>query len=258
MEKPSKRAWNPLDWQSLQQAFAQVPSITRRQVQAHFQRTEPALSPDTLDSRIHELLRRGQLISVGRGRYAFEATGRPVFRPPMTRSERIIWKELAAFNLPAGCLWATAWVHELMIHQPARSLLLVEVPKDYTRAVFHALQDRYGLRVFLQPTPDVLTRYVTEANRPLVVQPFVSRAPVQLAQHVPVPTLEKLLVDLFCEPDLFYTYQGQELKTIFTNADRTYQLDSKRLLSYAGRRGRASALRQFLQQLGGWSSLLDL
>lgn len=258
MEKRPTRAWNPVDWAGLQQAFAQASTITRQQVQAYFQRTEPALSSATLDSRLHELRRRKLLVAVGRGRYAFAPTGKPTFLPHLTRPERAIWKELAPFDLPAGCLWSTAWVHDFMRHQPARTWLVVEVPKDYLRSVFHALQDRYGLRVFRQPSPEVLDRYVAEATRPILVQPFVSRAPVQDAQGVPVPTLEKLLADLFCEPDRWYTYQGQELKTIFTNADRTYQLDPQRLLSYAGRRGKAAALRQFLSQLEGWSTPLDL
>ena len=257
MESPPKRAWTPLDWPALRQNFAQLPTISRRQVLEYFQRTEPDLSSDTLDSRIHELLRRGLLVPAGRGRYSFEPIGRPVFQPQPTRAERTIWKELASFDLPAGCLWSTAWVHEFMLHQPARAFLVVEVPKDYIRSVFHALQMRYGLRVFVQPTPDVLDRYVIEADRPIVVQPFVSRAPVQIVQRVPVPTLEKLLADLYCEPDLFYAYQGQELKTIFANADRTYQLDTKRLLSYASRRGKATVLGQFLRQLDSWSSPFD-
>ena len=257
MEPSPKRAWTPLDGPALRQAFAQSRTISRRQVREYFQRAEPALNADTLDSRIRELLRRGLLLPAGRGRYSFEPIGRPVFQPQPTRSERTIWKELASFDLPAGCLWSTAWVHEFMLHQPARAFLVVEVPKDYVRSVFHTLQARYGLRIFVQPTPEVLNRYVTEANRPVVVQPFVSRAPVQLVQRVPVPTLEKLLADLYCEPDLFYPYQGQELKTIFTNAARTYQLDTRRLLSYAGRRGKAAALNQFLRQLDPWPSPLD-
>jgi len=256
MESSPKRAWTPLDWSGLQQAFAPVTLLTRTQVQAYFQRAEPALSPHTLDSRLRELVRRGHLVPAGRGRYAVEPSGRPTFQPTLTRPERAVWQALAAFDLPAGCLWSTAWAHELMLHQPARSWLVVEVPKDYLRAVFHSLQDRHGLRVFLQPTPEVLDRYVREADRPLVVQPFLSRAPVQVVQHTPVSTLEKLLADLFCEPTLFYTYQGQELKTIFTNAARSYQLDAKRLLSYAARRGKGPMLREFLQQLDGWATLL--
>jgi len=69
---------------------------------------------------------------------------------------------------------------------------------------------------------------------------------------VPVPRLEKMLVDLFSSPNLFAAYQGRELEIIFNNAHRYYTLDERTLLSYAQRRHKAPELRRFLRQLPGW------
>lgn len=245
-----------LDWPALQAAFADRPEFTRAEVLAFYHHSDPTLNPNTLDSRIHQLLQRRLLLAVGRGRYvlAANATTRPTFQPTLNRAEPTIWRTLVKeLQLPEGCLWSTAWANEFSSHQAAHSLLLVEVPRDYVQAAFFALKDRHPHRVFLRPQPEILTYYIAEADRPIVVLPFVSRAPVQLADRVPVPRLEKLLVDLFSRPDIFPAYQGHELKTIFTNARRHYRLDERTLLRYAQRRHHADELRQFLRQLPDWS-----
>lgn len=255
MSAPAQTASASLDWPALQAAFADHPEFIRAEVLAFYHHADPALNPNTLDSRIRQLLQRRLLLAVGRGRYTLAANGatRPAFQPTLSRTERSIWRTLVKeLQLSEGCLWSTAWANEFSSHQAAHSLLLVEVPRDYVQAVFFALQDRHPHRVFLRPQPETLTYYIAEADRPIVVLPFVSRAPVQLVDGVPVPRLEKLLVDLFSRPDLFPAYQGHELQTIFTNARRHYRLDERTLLRYAQRRHHADDLRQFLRQLPDW------
>lgn len=244
-----------LEWPALKSAFAGQPEFTRAAVLAFYRRADPMLNSHTFDSRLRQLVRRGLLLATGRGRYALVATAplRAAFQPTLSRAERTSWRVLIKeLQIPEGCLWSTAWVNEFSIHQAARSLLIVEVPRDYVHTAFFALQERYPHRVFLQPRPDMLTHYVAQADRPLVVLPFVRRAPVQLEAGVPVPRLEKLLVDLFSRPDLFPAYQGHELVTIFRHARRHYRLDERTLLSYAARRHQARELHRFLRQLPDW------
>lgn len=252
MEELSPPVPNALNWPALQEAFTHQPELTRSQVVDFYRGHTPAAKQTTLDWRIHELVRRGLLTTVGRGRYALPDPlhHRHSYRPVPDSEESAVWQLLhQELQLPEGCLWSTAWANEFSLHQAFRNFLVIEAPRDYGQAVFYALQDRYPHRVFLNPRPEVLTYYVAETSQPLVVLPFVSRAPVQQADQVPVPRLEKLLVDLFSRPDLFSAFQGQELKTIFTNARRRYLLDERTLLRYAQRRHKADALREFLLQL---------
>ncbi|MDJ0364845.1 hypothetical protein QMK33_06745 [Hymenobacter sp. H14-R3] len=254
MSTLSQSAPASLNWPALQAAFADRTDFTRAEVLAFYHHADASLNPNTLDSRIRQLLQRRLLLAVSRGRYTLAAAAsiRPAFQPTLGRSERTLWRTLVKeLHLPKGCLWSTAWANEFSGHQAFRSLLLVEVPRDYVQAVFYALKDRYPHRVFLRPQPDMLTYYIAEADHPIVVLPLVSRAPVQLVDGVPVPRLEKLLVDLFSRPDLFPAYQGHELQTIFTNARRLYRLDERTLLCYAQRRHHADDLREFLCKLPG-------
>ena len=241
---------NTLVWAALQQEFSKYPELTRGQVLALYHHHIPTLKQPTLDGRIHQLVQRGLLVSAGRGRYALATTSAlPTYRPQPDDHLKKVWRYLKAIQLPEGCLWSTACLNEFTQHLTARHFLAVEVPRDYLRAVFTHLQNRYHHRAFLNPSPEVLAYYVTEADRPLVVIPSVSRAPLQRIDNVPIPRLEKLLVDLYSCPNLFPAYQGHELATIFTNARRQYSLDERTILRYAQRRHKADELRWFLTQL---------
>ena len=60
------------------------------------------------------------------------------------------------------------------------------------------------------------------------------------------PTLEKILVDLFCEEKLFFAYQGQQLVKIYEACLDKYSINFSRLFNYAKRRKRDEALKSFL------------
>ena len=53
-------------------------------------------------------------------------------------------------------------------------------------------------------------------------------------------------MDLVAEPTLFMTYQGEELNQIYYNAIKTYQINFKKLMSYAKRRGQEKNIKQRL------------
>ena len=257
METPDEKLPAALAWPELREEFAQTPELTRAQVLAFYRGLATDVKPATIDWRIHELVRRGLLVNISRGRYAPAAAAvhRRTYYPSLDPAERAVWRLLLKeLSVPTGCLWSTAWANEFGLHQAARNFLVIEVPRDYIQAAFYALKDRHQNRVFLSPQPDVLAYYVAEVNRPLVVISFVSRAPVQQVDKVPVPRLEKLLVDLFSRPDLFPAFQGHELQIIFANARRRYLLDERTLLRYAQRRHKADDLRQFLRQVPDWAT----
>jgi hypothetical protein len=261
MEEKEEITPKSLKWLELRNTLAHDSELTRAQVFDFYRRQEPEAKQTTLDWRIYELVSRGLLVSLGRGRYtlANAVQKQSTYLPELASTERSIWRVLVKeLQMPEGCLWSTAWVNEFSLHQAARNFLIVEVPRDYVQAVFFALKDRHSHRVFLRPDPEILSYYVAETDKPIIVTAFVSRAPVQQVDKVPVPRLEKMLVDLFSSPNLFAAYQGRELEIIFSNAHRYYTLDERTLLGYAQRRHKAPELRRFLRQLPDWPHSVNL
>jgi hypothetical protein len=75
------------------------------------------------------------------------------------------------------------------------------------------------------------------------------QTPLQKVDSIFTATLEKILVDLFCEDVLFLFYQGSELGNIYNEAFSTYSINEKSMLRYANRRKRKAKLIPFLRDI---------
>ncbi|MCD6202367.1 MAG: hypothetical protein J7K46_11235 [Bacteroidales bacterium] len=76
-----------------------------------------------------------------------------------------------------------------MIHQPGRCYILIEVEKDATQPVFYFLKET-GYSVFIEPTKDIIEKYIPDEKETLIVKPLVTEAPWQNIEEVSTVTLE--------------------------------------------------------------------
>lgn len=88
---------------------------------------------------------------------------------------------------------------------------------------------------------------------PILLLPLISRAPVQDittddGQSIVVPTLEKILVDIYEGNSAFQFIQGAEVKRIFNQAIFRYAINYSTLFSYAKRRGKEIELHTLLSE----------
>ena len=164
---------------------------------------------------------------------------------------------LSKFDLMDTCIWSSAWLNEFTVHQIPRSFTLVEVEKDAAEVVFYHLQDCGYKAVFLLRTKNdetLLDRYIFGADNPIIIRKIITKSPTRTLFDAPrktnitIPRLEKILVDLYCDDNLFRAYKGTEQYHIFENAFTTYPLSIKTLLAYAQRRKKDVALRAYLNQ----------
>ena len=85
------------------------------------------------------------------------------------------------------------------------------------------------------PNKDIAYRYVDMDNKTIFVKNLVSEAPLQEVSSIPMPTLEKLLVDILKDSDFFYL-QGSESERIIENAFKMYSVNHSCLFRYSSRR----------------------
>ena len=85
-------------------------------------------------------------------------------------------------------------------------------------------------------------------SRTFFVKNLVSEAPLQKVSGVPMPTLEKLIVDILRDTDFFYL-QGSESDRIIENAFTSCAVNQSRLFRYAGRRKVKEELSSILENL---------
>ena len=92
----------------------------------------------------------------------------------------------------------------------------------------------------------MVENYLLHMKDVIVIQNLISQAPLQEIQKTTTVTLKKLLVDLFCEKNLFFYLQGSELQNIFQRAFEKYTINESKLLRYADRRKKKDEIREMI------------
>ncbi len=231
--------------EQLKQKFKDQELFSREALYNFYLQFEPELKETTFRWRIYNLKQKKIIRPISRT--DFTMLYKPVFKRDMGEPEQKISALIEkGFKGLKNSIISTRIINEFMLHQPVRFFILVEVEKEALESVFYYLKDNGIRNVFLQPEEKELQRYVNELDNAIILQSLVSKAPLQTVKQVSTTTLEKLLVDLFCDKKLFYTYQGSEMIFIFNNAYRRYSIDFTKLFSYAQRRNRETGLMDFL------------
>jgi hypothetical protein len=157
---------------------------------AYYREKEPEISRTTVRWRLTVMRGARVVTSVARGAYRLEG-GRD-FRPRSTPALRvvdaIVCGVLERVDGESGerhCLWTTTWIRRFAGRQSIPLLLVVQVPRETVGAVSDALR---------------------AAGVEALVEPVVGGSPIRRTGAVPLPKLEKLLVDAYC---LFVRDEGE-------------------------------------------------
>ncbi|HON28765.1 MAG TPA: hypothetical protein PLA64_10755 [Mesotoga infera] len=205
----------------------------------------PNMKNGTYYSALHLLKRDGLIRNVRRGLYA--AGSKREFEPAVSKELSDLFKKLRKRfpYLDNLCVWDTKWLNEFTVQQTPASITIVEVLRGTEGAVFDFVKSSYS-PVFLTPTPKEIDNYILGSRKCFVVMPLVSEAPVMSYDKITVPKLEKILVDLVCNRDLFVSFQGAELRNIYHKALADYNLSLSTIRRYAKRRGRLEEIDKLL------------
>jgi predicted transcriptional regulator of viral defense system len=218
-----------------------------RDIVAFYEQNEKDIKSTTVNWRIHTLVQSGVLQRIGRGKYTFGED--KTYIPEISSTTKSIFKKLkAAFPFAYFCVWNTSILNEFMLHQPNRFFVLIETDKETTRSAFYFLRE-IKKTVFIEPTNDILEKYLVNEKEAFIVKSLVSESPVQNINGVETATIEKILVDIFCDNVVFEAQQGVEMRRIFKEAFGKYTINRSKMLRYADRRRKKSALNQFVKTI---------
>lgn len=222
-------------------------TFSREELYHFYSQFEPDLKETTFRWRVFQL--KGKKIITPLSRNLFSFNYKPLFKPEIKEMERKVYNKInKQFPTLKQCIWSTKVVSEFMVHQPGRFVTILEVENDALEPVFHFLKDINIRNIFLQPEEKEIERYVFEAESPIILQSLVSKAPTQKLKGLTTITIEKMIVDIYCDWMLFNAFQGNELINIIHNAYHRYAIDFTKLLSYARRRRRETDLMEYLSQ----------
>ena len=212
--------------------------------------TDKQIKSTTIRWRVYALVQKGVLQRVGRGKFSLGKSTSyiPEISPKIKSLYNKISKE---FPYTLFCVWHTSLFNEFMQHQMGKFYFLIEVEKDATEAVFYSLKER-NLSVFLNPNQAILDKYTPENKDIFIVKTLVSEAPTQKIGGICTTSIEKMLVDIFCDETLFAAQQGAEMRTIFNEVWGKYTINQNRMLRYADRRKRKIDFTNYLETISNY------
>lgn len=247
MPKTGDIAIDKLNIDTLKRHFKDKLVFETKDIMVFYKLIEKDVKPTTINWRIYTLVQTGVLQRTGRGKFTLgEAKNYiPEISSKMKSLYAKIKKEFPYINL---CIWHTATLNEFMLHQPNTFYYLVEAEKEVVNSVFYFLRESEKL-VFINPTKDIIEKYIPQEKEVIIIKSLVSEAPLKNIKGINTASLEKLLVDIFCDEGLFLAQQGAEMRTIFSEAFSKYTVNQSKMLRYASRRRKKEHFSQFVASI---------
>lgn len=214
------------------------------------------VSRQTVIWSINDLVKQGKAVRVGRGVYLIAP--KKQFSPVMSATAKSACSLLAdKFRYLDVTVTDTGFLSEFMNLQPFSTVVTLEVKKSAVNAVLSAMR-KAGFDAYDKNDYPKMERYITTAQ-PILIRPELAINPTIAKDcNVRLANIEKTLVDLVCDEDIYGQYQGEELQNIFQNATKRYAINYSQLLKYAGARKRKETVMQILQNTDEYQKVRNL
>ncbi len=231
--------------EQLKRQFRNRESFSREELFDFYRQYETDLKETTFRWRIYHLKNKKIIATISRG--LFTLTYKPIFKPEIGETEKKIYTKIEKqFPDLKQCIWSTKMVNEFMLHIPSRFITILQVEKNAIEPVYDFLMEQNFRNVYIKPEEKEIERYIYETDTAIIVESLISKAPTQKVKKIATNTIEKMIVDLYCDKKLYSAFQGSELIHIINNAYNRYSVDFTKLLGYAKRRRKEVDIEEFL------------
>lgn len=196
----------------------------------------PDLTESTITVYLSKLKKAGIINNPSRGIYTI--TNKPNFKPEINQALKKVYSKIhKEFPFIKICVWNTKWINDLMRHQTFKNFTIVETEKEAAEQVFNSISESIK-NVYLNPDEEIFERYISSnTEEVIIIKNLVTESPTIQLDTTEIPSLEKLLVDMIIDKDLFAAQQG-ELDFIYNSAFKKYAVNTAKMKRYAMRRNR--------------------
>lgn len=196
----------------------------------------PDLTESTITVYLSKLKKAGIINNPSRGIYTI--TNKPNFKPEINQALKKVYSKIhKEFPFIKICVWNTKWINDLMRHQTFKNFTIVETEKEAAEQVFNSISESIK-NVYLNPDEEIFERYISSnTEEVIIIKNLVTESPTIQLDTTEIPSLEKLLVDMIIDKELFAAQQG-ELDFIYNSAFKKYAVNTAKMKRYAMRRNR--------------------
>ncbi len=233
--------------EQLKEKFKEDNFFSRESLLAFYRQFDPNLSDSTFRWRIHDLKAKNIITPLSKD--LFTLNSKPEYKPSIGEFEKKIANKVEKqFPGVKYVIWSTRSINEFLLHLIPKFITILQVEIDALEPVYEFLKNLNVGTTYFQPDVKEIERYIFESEQSIVLQSLISKAPTRKTEKIESITLEKMIVDLYCEKDLFISFQGSELVHIINTAYERYSINFTTLFHYARRRGKEVELKQFLKE----------
>jgi hypothetical protein len=189
---------------------------------------------------------KGALQRISRGEYALPRKELFSFIP----SDELRRKALAlakAFPYAGLCAWGIDILNSFTRHQFNISFDIVEIEKVAVAPAQEFLESFAPPCVMENALKHIPYNSFIQ-KRLTVVKTMIGESPLENNAGVPYPSLEKIIVDIYCGGPTFSFLQGNETMTIINTLINRYIINFSKLIRYASRRGKEEEFRNIMSK----------
>jgi len=229
---------------TIESYFKSNTQLSREELGSLINRDFPELSEGTITVYLSKLKKAGKINNPARGIYSI--TDKQIFNPEINQNLKKLYnkihKELPYIEI---CVWNTKWLSDLMRHQPFKNYTIIEVDKDASEQVFNTVNE-FIKNVYINPDKEIFERYISSnTEEVIIIKNLVTESPTVKSNKIEIPALEKLLVDIIIDKELFAAQQG-ELDFIYKSAFNKYAVNTAKMKRYAIRRNKENELERMI------------
>ena len=202
------------------------------------------VSDSTFRVTLHRMKKKGVITPVKRGWYKIESEQR--FLLPVGDEEKKISAHIESeFPFAEWAIWSSSLFDRFASFQSVKEYHFLEMENGSEESAFYLLQEHYLENLFLKPDEEIWSNYVIKADKPLIIKTLISESPVEVNAGIPVPAIEKVLVDLFADELYFHPWLG-ERDRIMKEVFELTTVNLSVLMRYASRRNRKSYFKEYI------------
>ncbi|MCR5794322.1 MAG: hypothetical protein K6G61_03085 [Solobacterium sp.] len=222
-------------------------TYTRKELYTVFRDAAEGYSYNRFSWDLGLLLSAGKIHRIGRNAYRAGPSAKKIYQPrysaKLMQTAEFMEREYADAEYS---LFETVMLNEFLNHQIANNTLYISAEKDFSEFVFRSIQGNIPGMVLYRPGKDDLRKYWEPGC--IIIIDRISEAP-QGINHYDTP-LEKMFVDILADPSLLYMYSKSEYAEMLRTANDKYHIDYRKMLRYAGRRGKRTEIKALIEERG--------
>ena len=227
--------------------FKDRSEVEVKEIKEYYRLTVPGINDNAIYARIHQLKKKGKIAAIAGDLYSLSP--KPVWKPSVGKDLKNVQHTIRKHFLSGDILiWDTSWLNEFTNLQASRKLIIIEPEEIIAESVFYYLKERKFKELYFKPDAKGIELYTGNSAVTYIIKALITKSPIhKLNGHL--PSIEKILVDLFCEKEFFISFQGEELENIWLNVFNKYQVNYSTLLNYSRRRGKNIEIADFMKQI---------